>query len=192
MKVIEHNYALNGKLSKRAITTEIILHCSATAEGKDYDVDTIDGWHKNNGWTCIGYHFVIYRDGSIHRGRPVWASGAHTTNHNGKAIGICYIGGCKKDGLTPDDTRTEAQKEAMYELVELLLENYHLQLKDVHGHYEFANKACPSFKMTDFRKEFESWKNKDDAPKVEEKPKEEVKKEVSKPKSFGCWLKGWF
>lgn len=182
MRVIEHNYSLNGKLSKRAETKEIILHCSATADGKDYDVNTIDGWHKKNGWTCIGYHFVIYRDGSIHRGRPIATSGAHTTNHNGKAIGICYIGGCKKDGLTPADTRTDAQKEAMYELVEWLLENYHLKIGDVHGHYEYANKACPSFKIADFRKEYEAWKAKKDAPKVE--PKKE-----DKPKSFGCFFK---
>lgn len=157
MKISEHEYALNGKLAKRAITTEIILHCSATAEGKDYDVDTIDKWHKDRKFTCIGYHFVIYRDGSIHRGRPIWSSGAHTTNHNGKAIGICYIGGTNKQG-SPLDTRTDAQKQAMYELVEWLLANYHLQLKDVHGHYEFANKACPSFKIPTFAKEYEAWK----------------------------------
>ncbi len=45
---------------------EIIIHCSATREGRDYTVADIDRWHRERGFFCIGYHFVIYRDGSIH------------------------------------------------------------------------------------------------------------------------------
>ncbi len=48
---------------------EIIIHCSATKEGRDYTVADIDRWHRERGCFCIGYHFVIYRDGSIHVGR---------------------------------------------------------------------------------------------------------------------------
>ena len=50
---------------------EIIIHCSATKEGRNFTVADIDRWHRERGFFCIGYHFVIYRDGSIHVGRSV-------------------------------------------------------------------------------------------------------------------------
>lgn len=132
--------------------TKIILHCSATPEGRDYTVEQIRQWHtlpkpKGNGWKDIGYHFVVYRDGSVHKGRPVELIGAHTSGHNANSIGICYIGGCAADGKTPKDTRTPAQKEALRQLVADLQAQY--PEATVHGHYEFANKACPSFKICD-------------------------------------------
>ena len=133
--------------------TKIILHCSATPEGKDYTVEQIRQWHtlpkpKGNGWKDIGYHFVVYRDGSIHKGRPVEQIGAHCTGHNANSIGVCYIGGCAADGETPKDTRTAAQKEALRRLVAELQTQY--PGATVHCHNEFANKACPSFKICDF------------------------------------------
>lgn len=86
--------------------TEIIIHCSATPEGKDYTVEDINQWHKARGFKCIGYHYVIYRDGSIHNGRPIEQVGAHCQKHNANSIGICYIGGCDLTGKKPKDTRT--------------------------------------------------------------------------------------
>jgi N-acetylmuramoyl-L-alanine amidase len=126
-----------------------------TFQGKDYTVEDIRRWHKKQGWKDIGYHYVIYRDGSVHPGRPLQQIGAHTTGHNSYSIGICYIGGCAKDGRTPKDTRTPEQKLAMYKLLYDLLETY--PKATVHGHYEFANKACPSFKMEDLQKEYHLW-----------------------------------
>lgn len=122
---------------------EIIIHCSATPEGRDYTVADIDRWHKERGWRGIGYHYVIYRDGSVHAGRPVEQIGAHCTGHNANSIGICYIGGVAADGKTPKDTRTPAQRIALRELVEELRAKY--PGATVHGHREFAPKACPSF-----------------------------------------------
>lgn len=122
---------------------EIIVHCSATAEGRDYTVGDIDCWHKSRGWQCIGYHYVIYRDGSVHTGRPVAQIGAHCTGHNANSIGVCYIGGCAADGKTPKDTRTPQQREALRRLVADLQKQY--PGATVHGHREFAAKACPSF-----------------------------------------------
>ena len=127
---------------------KIIIHCSATPEGKDFTVQQIRQWHttpkpKGNGWLDIGYHFVIYRDGSVHAGRPVDQIGAHTSGYNANSIGICYIGGCAADGKTPKDTRTEAQRLALVALVKELKASY--PSATVHGHNEFANKACPSF-----------------------------------------------
>lgn len=129
---------------------KIIIHCAATPEGKDYTVEQIRQWHttpkpKGNGWRDIGYHFVIYRDGSVHPGRPIEQIGAHTSGYNANSIGICYIGGCAKDGKTPKDTRTEAQRSALVKLVAELLAKFHGAT--VHGHNEFANKACPSFNV---------------------------------------------
>ena len=140
------------KQSKRAIK-EVIIHCSATAEGKDYTINDIKKWHLARGFSDIGYHYVIYRDGSVHIGRNVDISGAHCTGHNSNSIGICYIGGVTSDGKTAKDTRTEAQKKALVNIVKDIITKYHLTLDKVYGHYQFANKACPSFKIEPFRLE---------------------------------------
>lgn len=132
--------------------TEIILHCTATPEGKDYTVEQIRLCHtapkpKGNGWSDIGYHYVVYRDGSVHPGRPVGVIGAHCSGHNSNSIGVCYVGGCAADGRTPKDTRTPQQAVALRELVESLLEKY--PRATVHCHNEFANKACPCFAVSE-------------------------------------------
>lgn len=134
---------------------KIILHCAATPEGKDFTVGNIRNWHLQRGFTDIGYHFVIYRDGSVHRGRPVEYAGAHTTGQNQNSIGICYIGGCAADGKTPKDTRTPEQRFALFKLVYDIMQQYNISISKVFGHREFANKACPSFDMNIFRKELQ-------------------------------------
>lgn len=139
--------------------TEIILHCSATAEGKDFRAKDIDQWHKQRGFNKIGYHYVVDLDGTIEKGRADNEVGAHCLNHNSKALGICYIGGLASDGKTPKDTRTEAQKEALNTLVEELMDKYKISLDNVFGHYQFCNyKSCPCFKIESFKTEFENWK----------------------------------
>lgn len=130
---------------------EIIVHCSATAEGKDFTVADIKKWHLARGFSDIGYHYVIYRGGSINKGRDESKIGAHCTGHNSHSIGVCYIGGCASDGKTPKDTRTAAQKAALVRLLKELRVKY--PNATIHGHREFANKACPSF---DARKEYSS------------------------------------
>lgn len=123
--------------------TKIIVHCSATPEGRDYTVADIDRWHKQRGWKGIGYHYVIYRDGSVHAGRDVEQIGAHCTGQNANSIGICYIGGMTADNKKPKDTRTPEQKTALRYLVEQLRTKY--PTATIHGHNEFAKKACPCF-----------------------------------------------
>lgn len=129
---------------------EIIIHCSATAEGKDFNASDIDRWHKQRGFKCIGYHYVIKLDGTVEKGRGVEEIGAHCLNHNKNSIGICYVGGLAKDGKTPKDTRTEAQKKALWKLIVDLMIKY--PDATIHGHREFANKACPCF---DAKKEYQ-------------------------------------
>lgn len=130
------------KKSKRKIT-EIIVHCSATPEGKHFTVDDIRKWHKAQGWSDIGYHYLIYLDGSIHNGRDVDIVGAHCSNHNSNSIGVCYIGGVEKDGKTPKDTRTPEQKDSLLYLLKEMKRLYPNAW--IYGHRDFAAKACPSF-----------------------------------------------
>lgn len=127
---------------------KIIIHCSATPEGRHVTVQDIDGWHKDKGWAGIGYHWVIYLDGTIHKGRSEEIAGAHTSGHNANSIGVVYIGGVD-EMMRPKDTRTPTQKIALRKLVSELLVRY--PGATVHGHNEFAAKACPSF---DVQKEF--------------------------------------
>jgi len=121
----------------------IIFHCSATEDGKDYTVETIRRWHTSppRNWRDIGYHYVIYRDGSIHEGRPIDQQGAHTRGENADSIGICYIGGVKDGKAT--DTMTMHQEIAWLKLVHSLRTVFGPMT--IHGHNEYANKACPSF-----------------------------------------------
>lgn len=93
-------------LNKRVIK-EIIVHCSATPEGKDFTVSDIKRWHLERGFSDIGYHYVIYRDGSVHVGRSESVAGAHCTGHNTISIGVCYIGGMDSTNKNPKDTRTQ-------------------------------------------------------------------------------------
>ena len=128
---------------------KIILHCAATKEGHDIKTETIKSWHvKGNGWSDIGYHYVIELDGTVKKGRPMHRSGAHTKGHNTGSIGVCYVGGIDIE-KKPKDTRTEAQRIAMDELINELLVEY--PNATIHGHNEFSAKACPSF---DVQKEY--------------------------------------
>ena len=127
---------------------KIILHCSATPEGRHVTVRDIDRWHRDRGFSEIGYHHVIYLDGSIHRGRPEEKAGAHTVGHNTTSIGVCYIGGVDVR-MKPMDTRTPAQRASLRKLISELQQRF--PGATVHGHNEFAAKACPSF---DVQKEF--------------------------------------
>ena len=104
------------------IIDKIIIHCSATIEGKNYNAQDIAEWHIKKGMSKIGYHFVINLDGKIEKGRSVEYIGAHCLGQNENSIGICYIGGLDKNKC-PKDTRTAAQIRPMdYLLKDLLKE----------------------------------------------------------------------
>ena len=143
------------KTTKRPIR-EIIVHCSATPEGRDYTVEQIRADHKKQGWSDIGYHVVIYRDGTIHDGRPMDLIGAHCAagGHNNGSIGVCYIGGLENNPGVPyaklkaKDTRTHMQKIALLSVL-MELKEYYPQAK-IYGHHDFdRGKDCPSFDARD-------------------------------------------
>lgn len=127
----------------------IVVHCTATPEGQDVTVEAIRKDHKSRGYADIGYHYVIYRDGSVHEGRDVNLSGAHTQGYNSHSIGVCYVGGLENIKGVPyaklpaKDTRTEAQKTALLRLLKSLRVLY--PKAKIYGHRDFAKKACPSF-----------------------------------------------
>lgn len=125
---------------------EIIVHCTATAEGENFKAADIDRWHKAKGWNGIGYHHVVDLDGTVEPGRPENEVGAHCLKHNASSIGVVYVGGLASDGKTPKDTRTSKQKAALVKLLTELKQRY--PNAAIHGHRDFAAKACPSFDAT--------------------------------------------
>lgn len=135
--------------SRRNISM-IIVHCSATPEGKDVSVESIRSAHKAQGWSDIGYHYVITLSGDVKQGRNVDLIGAHCQGKNTNSIGVCYVGGVDKDGK-PKDTRTERQRIQLKQLLIQLLILY--PGARIYGHRDFANKACPSFDATKEYKE---------------------------------------
>lgn len=106
------------KVSKRTIN-EIIIHCTATKEGKNYTVAEIKNMHLARGFSDVGYHYIIDINGKLDFGRPVDIVGAHCSGHNAHSIGICYIGGLDANNK-PKDTRTAKQKDALNELIRSL------------------------------------------------------------------------
>ena len=131
------------KKSRRQIDG-IVIHCTATKPNVDLNVADVRKMHKKQGWSDIGYHYLIRLDGRIENGRDVDTIGAHVEGHNAHTIGVCYVGGLDKNG-NPYDTRTENQKAS---LLSLLIDLKKLYPKAViKGHRDFpkVNKACPCF-----------------------------------------------
>ena len=126
--------------------TLIIIHCSATPEGRGLSFEECRRDHiMHRHFRDIGYHFYITRDGTVHDGRPIEKVGAHCEGHNSHSIGICYEGGLDANGK-PADTRTEAQRKALKSLVERMHRLFPKAL--IVGHHDLnPRKACPCFKV---------------------------------------------
>lgn len=150
----------------------IIIHCSATRAGQDLRAKDIDRMHRARGFNQIGYNFVIDFDGTVENGRSLSIDGAHCNtkgfsgvSYNKHSIGICYIGGLDANGR-PADTRTEAQKNSLRDLVAKLCREYDIiellghrdTSPDLNGNGEVEPaeyiKACPCF---DVRSEFSNF-----------------------------------
>ena len=132
---------------------EIIVHCSATKPEWMEDRPTsekvaeIRRWHMDRGWSDIGYHYAIDRDGTIADARPVSRTGAHVKGHNTGTIGVCLIGGHGSDANDlPSEHFTAAQLSALRAHIDYLKAHHH-GIKKVSGHNEYAAKACPGFRV---------------------------------------------
>ena len=126
----------------------IYIHCSYTPPNMDIGVKEIRKWHtdpkpQGNGWSDIGYHFVIRRSGATEKGRLISKAGAHTKGFNEHSIGICLVGG--KQGSKGVFNFTLAQMEALKDIVSIMCIKYKLPLTHVHGHNEVSSKQCPCF-----------------------------------------------
>ena len=131
MQIIEKIYKWSGGLTKRTVTQYIVLHHRAGCG----DADSIHSTHLKKGWTGIGYHFYVRKDGTVYRGRPIDTVGAHCTNYNSKSVGICF------EGNFENETMTAAQIKAGQELISHLKGLY--PSVEVKRHRDFNSTACP-------------------------------------------------
>lgn len=121
VEIIQHQQ-VTLKKSKRRIDL-IVVHCTATREGLDMTVDQIRKAHKAQGWSDIGYHYVVDLKGNVHLGRDVDIAGAHASGYNAHSIGVVYVGGLENApnknyaNLEPKDTRTDSQKATLLSLL---------------------------------------------------------------------------
>lgn len=131
----------------------IIIHCSATTSAMCLGAEEIRKWHLERGFSDIGYHYVIRRNGSVEPGRPLDQPGAHCKGYNARSIGICLVGGVEEhEGkLIPAGNFTEIQWQVLEQLVIRLLRAYP-SIQSVHGHNEFAAKDCPCFDVQEWVK----------------------------------------
>lgn len=131
---------------------EIIVHCTAThpewmADSSVQEkVDEIRRWHVNgNGWSDIGYHAVIDRDGAKAPGRPIQRAGAHTKGHNSNSIGVSLVGGHgSSEQDQPLDNFTQEQLTSLRQYLKDMMTDLP-SIKLVSGHNQYAAKACPGF-----------------------------------------------
>lgn len=134
MKIIETNLAFRSALSKRNKTNQIVLHHAAA---RNCSVETIHSWHLGNGWSGIGYHFFVRKDGTIYRGRPIDKVGAHCSGHNSNTIGICF------EGNFQEETMDAIQIQAGQELISYLFAMYGLNEGNVVRHRDLMATSCP-------------------------------------------------
>ena len=137
-------------MNNRTTTDKIIVHCTATPEGREVTGREIDCWHRKAGYSSIGYHYVVHLDGRVEKGRDERRIGAHTVGQNHCSVGVCYVGGCDA-AMKPKDTRTAAQKAALIKSLKELKQRYPAAV--IYGHRDFARKACPSFDAKEEYKE---------------------------------------
>lgn len=122
--------------------TRHIIHASATPNERNHTAVDIDAWHKQRGWSGIGYHFVIRRNGKVETGRRLERMGAHVEGHNKDSIGTCLIGaGVSIKDFTPEQI---SSLKGLHEALSKQFPNL-----TIHGHREYANKSCPGFDISE-------------------------------------------
>ena len=93
-------------------------------------------WHLARGFSDVGYHFFIQKDGTLEYGRDIEKIPAAQKGHNINTLTIC-LHGLKEENFT------EGQFETLKKLATQIEHNY----KNIsfHGHCEVSKKACPVF-----------------------------------------------
>ena len=127
------------------VVSKIIVHCTATPEDIDYGIEQARDYHVNhNGWSDVGYHWLIRRSGVPEVGRPEEKAGAHAKGHNADSIGVALEG---------TSYFTETQFMTLAALCVSIDSRYNVGLDSVYGHYEFTDKkTCPNIDMNRLRR----------------------------------------
>lgn len=127
---------------------KIIVHCAATPETMDIGAQEIKAWHLQRGWSDIGYHYIIKRDGKLERGRPIDIAGAHARGHNIDSIAVCLIGGVDAHN-DPCNNFTNLQKRKLKQVLDFLTLTFDCEAL---GHRDLpkVRKACPSFDVREW------------------------------------------
>lgn len=133
MNIIEKTFEVNGLMNTRQKTDRIILH---HADASNCTVEDIDRWHKGNGWSKIGYHFFIDKEGNVYRGREEDKVGAHAEGSNSDSIGICF------EGKYEEEEMPEKQVKAGQELIEYL-KNKYPSIDIIEKHSDVNSTSCP-------------------------------------------------
>lgn len=131
---------------------QIVVHYTATPHDRHVTVQQIDQWHRARGFTKIGYHYVIYLDGTVNEGRKENEIGAHVKNHNRNSIGVCFVGGLKEGETGGSNTMNAAQEAALIKLLKDLTKRYAGAV--VLGHKDLSATQCPGFDVRSW------WQNK--------------------------------
>ena len=128
-----------GNLKTRETTDMIVLHHTGNPYDDDLSAEEINASHQAQGWTCIGYHYVIRKDGTVELGRPHWTVGAHAYGENAYTIGIHVCGNFE------EAEPTDEQIESLAMLLANLCTDYGLTIDRDHivGHRELMPTACP-------------------------------------------------
>lgn len=141
VNIIETNLDFANELTTREATDMIVIHHTGSGANNDMDAsaEQIHGWHLNNGWAGIGYHYVVRKDGSIETGRPHWVVGSHAYGENWHTIGIHLSGDFTVN------SPTDAQIEAVSMLIANLCTDYGLMIDRNHivGHRDIGDSDCP-------------------------------------------------
>ncbi len=126
--------------------TKLVVHCSASKVNQKVDLAEITRWHITRGFLKIGYHYVIYRDGSVHKGREDTEVGAHASGYNKGSLGICLVGGLNDEGKA-ENNFTDDQFVSLAELLTKLLVKH--PKAEILGHRDLPKvaKDCPCFSV---------------------------------------------
>lgn len=129
----------------------IVVHCTYSPPRMDIGVEEIRKWHvEGNGWSDIGYHYVIRRDGEVEVGRPLKRPGAHAKGYNSNSIAIAWVGGMASGSDKPEDNRTAAQNEAMVSLIKELQQEFPGAALLGHRDLKGVKKDCPCFDVREW------------------------------------------
>lgn len=136
LKIIEHDWSWRHGLSARKYTDAIVLHHAAAKTASAEDIHRMHLQRDKGTWAGIGYHLYIRKNGEVHRGRPIWASGAHVLNHNYHTVGVCVEGNYDVETVMP-----AAQLQALREALAYLKELY--PSAAIKCHRDLQATACP-------------------------------------------------